>query len=163
MDINDTALRYIENRAHTKKEMKDHLLKKGFAEADADDAVKRLSDVRYLDDVSYSAQFLKYGFGKGWSVNRVKQELRKRGVADNDIAQGIYVYEDEYETDVESGEAERAYAQAEKFMKTAETADQKTMGRLGRRLAGFGYAPGVVYKTVGAVMEKYQKDDEDEQ
>jgi len=163
MDINDTAMRYLENRAHTKQEMKEYLLKKGFEEADADDAVQRLSEVRYLDDVSYSAQFLKYGFGKGWSVNRVKQELRKRGVSDNDIVQGIYAYEDENETDIESGEAGRAFVQAEKFMRTAEAADQKTMGRLGRRLSGFGYAPGVVYKTVGLVMKKYQKDDEDEQ
>ena len=117
MDINDTAMRYLENRAHTKQEMKEYLLKKGFEEADADDAVQRLSEVRYLDDVSYSAQFLKYGFGKGWSVNRVKQELRKRGVSDNDIVQGIYAYEDENETDIESGEAGRAFVQAEKFMR----------------------------------------------
>lgn len=152
VDIDDAGLRYLEHRAHTKKEMRDHLRKKEYEENEIEDLIKRFAEVHYLDDAAYSSMFMKYAFGKGWSYNRVRMELRKRGVDDADAEKGRFAFEDEYEIDIDSEEEKRAAFQAEKFMKTAGSPDKKTLAKLGRRLSGFGYTPGVIYKVTGKYM-----------
>jgi len=44
MDINDAALRFLERRNRTKKEMKDHLAEKGFSKDDIGQCISYLEN-----------------------------------------------------------------------------------------------------------------------
>jgi regulatory protein len=158
-DIRDAAMSYIEHRPRTKKEMRDHLEKKGYEENEIQDVIALMEKAHYMSDASYSAQFMKYGFDKGWSYFRVRMELEKRGVSEQDIEAGRFDYEDEYDVDIDEEDEKRALGLAEKFAAAEDITDRKSMGKLQRRLAGFGYGRSTIYHVTETIYNRYGKED----
>lgn len=152
MEIKDAALRYLEHRMRTEKEMRTRLREKEFAEDEIDDTVSWLKQMGYISDHSYAAEYLRFGFEKGRGIARIRAELREKGLSDEDIQKGIYDYEDEYEIDIMEAEFERALAQAQKTAGTGAF-DEKAEAKLGRRLHSLGYGSSVIYKVIGRIKE----------
>lgn len=149
---------YLEHRPRTKKEMLDHLKNKGYGEDEIREAVALLEKAGYMSDAEYSAQFMKYGFDRGWSYFRVQRELEKRGVREEDMQAGRFDYEDEYDVDVDEEDEKRALALGEKFAAAEDRIDRKRMGRLQRRLAGYGYGRQTIYHVTETIYNRYGKD-----
>ena len=150
MDIRQTALNYLEHRMRTTKEMRARLLDKGFEESECEETIIWLKESRYLDDASYGCEYLRYGFEKRRSINRIKIELKEKGLSPEDTEQAIFAYEDEYEVDIMEEEYSRAQAEAKKIIER-EGRDEKSRAKAGRRLSSLGYSSSMIYKVLGEV------------
>ena len=157
MEIKDAALKYLEHRMRTEKEMRTRLREKGFPDEEIDDTVSWLIQMGYISDTSYAAEYLRYGFEKGRGIARIRAELREKGLSDEDIQKGIYDYEDEYEIDIMEAEFERALVQAQKTAGEGGL-DEKTEAKLGRRLHSLGYGSSVIYKVIGRIKENARQE-----
>lgn len=148
MDINDVAVRYLAYRARTAKEMYDYLLKKGYDEEGINKTIENLKELKYIDDVSYVNQYIRYGFSKRKALYRIKRELNQKGVNQYDIEDGIYMFEDENEIDINQIEKANAKREVEKILGSKDEIDQKLLDKAGRRLNTLGYPTGMIFSIL---------------
>lgn len=92
--LNDAA-KQLSYRDLSKASLIEKLIAKGHSEDAAEYAVAYLEDKNFLDDTIYAQMLLKSYARKGYGTRRIKQELKKRGISNDDAAE-IY---SEYETD----------------------------------------------------------------
>ena len=157
MDIIDQAMRYLEHRPRTEKEMRGRLSEKGFADDEIDAAIEELKGPGYINDAEYGTSYLIYAFGKGRSLGRARYEMREKGLSAEDIQKAIFAYEDEFEVDIEAEDIKRAEEQARKFIEQNGTGEKK-IAAMGRRLNGLGYSPQTIYSLMAKYREKYGED-----
>ena len=81
----DAAARQLACRALSQKQLRDRLLAKGFAEDAAEYAVAWLLARGLLNDEAFAAGVTRSYEKRGYGENRIRQELRRRGV-DRDAA-----------------------------------------------------------------------------
>ncbi|MDD4367208.1 MAG: regulatory protein RecX [Eubacteriales bacterium] len=152
MDINDVALRFLERRNRTKKEMKDHLAEKGFSKDDIGQCISYLENSCYLDDQRYCGEYLRYSFAKGWGKKKIAANLARLGISGEEIEEASRSYEEENGVDLSEEEIKRALRQAEKLA-AASAKEDNFPAKLGRKLAYLGYDTETVYRVVGKYMK----------
>jgi regulatory protein len=82
----DQALRLLEFRARSVRELRRKLLQKGQAPADVEITITKLLDQKLLDDADFAREFARTKvLGAGSSRRRIVQELTRKGVA-RDVA-----------------------------------------------------------------------------
>ncbi len=80
------ALDYIAYQARTETEVRRRLERKGFPPPVADEAVERMRELGYLDDDAYARAYARGRLaGRGHGPQRIRNDLRKRGVAPRTI------------------------------------------------------------------------------
>ena len=83
-----SALRRLARRDHSTQELKRTLVRLGYPEGEAEEALRRLREERYLDDAGFAARFARSRMaGRGQGRHRIHQGLRQRGVATR-VAEG---------------------------------------------------------------------------
>ncbi|MDQ8145333.1 MAG: regulatory protein RecX [Gemmatimonadota bacterium] len=76
------AVDALARRAYARVELGQHLLRKGFTEPVVTEALARLADRGYLDDLAYARGFVHSRMtGRAFGPRRVRTELARRGVA----------------------------------------------------------------------------------
>ena len=80
------ALDYIAYQARTQTEVRRKLVRKGFSDTIADEAVARMHELGYLDDEAYARAYARGRLaGRGHGPQRIRTDLRRRGVAPKTI------------------------------------------------------------------------------
>lgn len=79
------ALELLSRRPHSRRELKDKLLRRGISEEDAEDCVQWLSDRGFLDDEEYAGAVARHYAAKGYGAGRLRSELQRRGI-DRELA-----------------------------------------------------------------------------
>ena len=79
------ALELLSRRPHSRKELKDKLLRRGIDEEDAEDCVSWLAEHGFLDDGEYAGAVARHYAAKGYGAGRVRSELQRRGI-DRELA-----------------------------------------------------------------------------
>ena len=74
------ALRILGNRSYSEKEMQNRLLNKGESLENAEETVRWLVELGYINDSDYATSIVKHYSGKGYGLARIKDELYKRGI-----------------------------------------------------------------------------------
>ena len=74
------ALELLSRRPHSRKELKDKLLRRGIDEEDAEDCVAWLAEHGFLDDGEYAGAVARHYAAKGYGAGRVRSELQRRGL-----------------------------------------------------------------------------------
>lgn len=74
------ALALLARRAYGAGEMKDRLIRKGYAAHMADEAVEWLSSLGYLDDEAYARELVQGYTAKGFGSYRIRGELLARSL-----------------------------------------------------------------------------------
>jgi regulatory protein len=74
------ALRILGSRSFSEQEMKKRLTGKGEALENAEEAVKWLVGLGYINDSEYASQIVSHYCAKGYGIARIKDELYKRGI-----------------------------------------------------------------------------------
>ena len=92
--LND-AVKQLSYRDLSKTILIEKLISKGHSEEAAEYAAAYLEERKFLDDTRYAQMLLKSYSRKGYGTRRIKQELKKRGISNED-ANEVY---NEYETD----------------------------------------------------------------
>jgi regulatory protein len=82
------ALEYISSRGRSSKEVFDKLIECEVSESTARSVIARFSDLGYIDDRRYAADYAQYRLKeKGHGPHRIMRDLRSRGIDDDIIAQ----------------------------------------------------------------------------
>lgn len=179
----NAACRKLASRMRTEKEIKIHLKKLEFDDDTIDEVVSNLTELGYIDDEKYCAEFFKYAKAKGKADARIVRELVEKGVtretAKNVIedvretAAEMQKYMNEYDgetvkfgatdyrTDEYPSDSRLAYEIGLRMTKSqleeGKEIDPKFLARVGRRLAGLGYDSGIVYNILGKLREYGRK------
>lgn len=165
-DSRGVALRHLEHRDRTCREMRQYLESKGYLEKEIDDTISYLLDMKYLCDESYVKKYVDYASSKGKGSLKIKAELHKKGI-DNELINETLNSCETFEVENESS---RAMAQALKIMRTVEDDIlpdfnddfntksqkykelQKIKAKIARRLNSLGYSHDVIFLTINEVF-----------
>lgn len=132
------ALGYISRYVCTEKKITQKLYDKGYGKVVVEYAVEKLKSYGYIDDKEYAVQYVELNRNVKGS-RRLREELRQRGVADQDIAE---VLKDS------DGEEDNAFSLAEKHSKGKDLSDEKYVARLVRYLSYRGYGQDVIARCL---------------
>ncbi len=77
----ERALKLVGARPMSCKELYDKLVEKGEMQENAEICVEWLLDRHYLDDAQYAQTIVRHYSAKGYGVQRIKNELYRRGIA----------------------------------------------------------------------------------
>lgn len=78
----DLALNYLGYRTRTKKQLCDYLIRKGFDQSVAEEAVRKMEEYRFLDDQEYAQLWVQSKkTGKPTGRRKIAYELKLKGVS----------------------------------------------------------------------------------
>ncbi|MBI5191176.1 MAG: regulatory protein RecX [Nitrospirae bacterium] len=147
----DLAYRYLGLRARSRKELTAYLVKKEFAPDIVSEVMAVMESYGYVDDRKFAAMFARHLVGtKGLSRYAVRQELRRKGVTDEDAALAILALDSEEDADTEYEVALRVARN--KAAGLAGIPPEKARRRLTDYLRRRGYSFGVVSGVLREVL-----------
>ncbi len=139
------ALRLLNRKDYTEKEIRDKLLKKSQSGDEIDEVIEYLKEKRFIDDVRYAQNYLYFRLKRGYGKRRVAHELLKKGIAE-DLIDGVLTTENENAEEV--------------FLKKLKLLEGKKNKR--KKLFDFMYRRGFDSEKIVELLNKYEvKDDED--
>lgn len=93
------ALRYLNLRARSKKEIEEYLKRKEFSESAISQAVQKLLELKFLNDEEYGKSFMRgRQVYKGKSRYYVTHELRQKGIDPDTISKIVIDSQDDLHT-----------------------------------------------------------------
>lgn len=97
-EIYEVALKYLNIRLRSKKELNEYLLKKGYSKEVITSVIELLLKQGYLDDKSYATSFIHDKIlMSSYGPNKIKGELERAGISHNVIEECIFVFTEELE------------------------------------------------------------------
>lgn len=179
----DSACRRLASRMRTEKEIRQHLTKHEFDNDTIDEVVSNLTELGYINDEKYCAEYFKYAKSKGRADARIVRELVEKGISRetaknviDDVRESAtegqrHMSENEgellgfdsadYITQEYPSDSRLAYEiglkLAERQLEEGKEIDQRFLARVGRHLAGLGYDSGIVYNILGKLREYGRK------
>jgi regulatory protein len=93
------VLRYLTYRARSRKEVVDYLKKKGYSAVLIEKTVKKIEEFGYIDDDKFTREYINYRKSKGQGINRVRYELKQKGI-DRDLLEEKIEEMFDYEEDL---------------------------------------------------------------
>ncbi len=156
MEIMERAARHLATRPRSEKELYEYLVKKGYKKTEIDKAIALLKGNKYIDDKAYAATYFRYALGKKKSVFKIRYELKQKGISDDNIAQGIYLFEDENSVDIKELELQNAEAEAQKYFESnfKDREKKKALDKTARRLASLGYPSSMISSILEGLYER---------
>ncbi|NNH74892.1 recombination regulator RecX [Nocardia uniformis] len=144
----DVCLRLLGDRARSRAELADRLAARGFSVEIANRALDRLTEVGLIDDAAFAEQWVhqRHTFsGKG--KRALIQELRRKGVADEDAEPALAAITDD-------DEYERAAELVRRKLRTLprDLDREKILRRLVGMLARRGYNQSTAFTVVKAEL-----------
>lgn len=169
-DCHNTAMSYLAHRERSSYELKSYLRSKGFQASEVEEELQNLLELHYVDDERYCEEYLQYGKRKGRGPLRLQQELKEKGI-DSGLIQRVL--EDHFDRQTEKDAAMR---EARKLIERKERTgleetdeipeetpdrlqtdrseqDEKTIARIGRKLASLGYHTEIIYEVIGKIRK----------
>lgn len=129
----DRALKYLAIKPRSIKEVHDYLLSKQYSEKDINDSIKRLIELKFLNDDDFARNFTENRQRKGKSKKAIEFELKLKGV-NKEITHDVLKYsKSDYKTAVEY--IQKRIRQFERF--DSATKEKKIISRL--RSRGFSW------------------------
>ena len=139
------ALKYLSYRNHSTKEIYDYLIRKNFLEDTINSALKRLVDLKFLNDEEFGRQWIesrqKY---KGKSKFILKSELRMKGLSNDQIEPLLKEAQDDFET------ARIAYDKKKRILGNLPPEEFK------KKMAGFLQRRGYSWEIVSKLLKEEQ-------
>lgn len=93
MKIKSTAIQYVvyllSRRDHSERELRQKLTKKDYSADEITQAIEKAQQQKWQSDERFCQHFIRYRAKQGYGPNRLKQELRFKGVADWLISQEL--------------------------------------------------------------------------
>jgi len=74
------ALRILGNRNFSEREMQRRLVSKGETQENAEETVRWLVELGYINDADYAGLIVRHYSTKGYGISRIRDELYKRGI-----------------------------------------------------------------------------------
>ena len=147
MDALEKATSYLNRKSHTEKEVKDYLLRKGYEEDESAEAVRRLKEYGFLNDLAYAKLYFEYGFEKG----PLGTEIRLYRASERQVEQrdSDYTCNRKEQIVIEESMIARLFVPEVGKEPNEMTYEekQKLQARIARRLASRGFSGSICWST----------------
>ncbi|SEC99726.1 regulatory protein [Nocardioides exalbidus] len=145
----------LTGQARTRQELADKLAKRGVPDDLAAGLLDRFTEVGLIDDAAFARQWVESRHrSRGLAPMALKQELRRKGVADDDVAEALEQID-------ETDQREAARALVERKMRTMRGLDpQVATRRLAGLLARKGYSSAIAFSVVREALSDAAGGDE---
>ena len=140
------ALSYIEKGLRTEKQLREYLKEKGYLEESIDDAIDKLSEYGYIDDLLFAESFIRTYMNRKGRV-KLKFELASKGVAAEVIDEALDKLLDEDET------FETCVKLLKKYLKNRDM-DAKLRAKAYAHLMGKGFEGETISKALSEVKDE---------
>jgi regulatory protein len=142
------ALRLLSRRSHTRFELRQKLIRRGFNMKIIDKVVAECERLHYLDDEALARTYRKQMTEKGYGVRYVQMAMNKKGFTDRDIETAF--------SDYDRGADERTAAQST-LVRKAKTLNHlpdnlKKKQKLYRFLCSRGFSPATVFEVLKTIF-----------
>lgn len=129
----EKAFDIVSRKAVTEKELVQKLLDKGYDKIICDIVLETMLEYNYINDYDFCISFFDYAVAKGWGMMKIRNELKRKGVSDDVLAEALDEFEDSPE--------QRIYEILERRYDADELKDFKEKQRAVRFFAsrGFGF------------------------
>lgn len=87
--LKNSALGSLARREHSRKELRDKLLRKNANLALVDRVLDELLEDGYLSDQRFAESFYRYRMSQGKGPVRIRQELKLKGISDDTISEVV--------------------------------------------------------------------------
>ncbi len=147
----ERAVGYVEKCLKTEKQMRTYLKEKGFLQESIDDAIGKLKEYGYVDDVVYAENYIKTYKNKKGKI-KLKFDLLSKGVSNQIIEEALeeFVEDDEQQQACES--------LLKKYIKNKK-ADPKLKSKAYAHLFSKGFSGEIITGALNNVLSEV--DDED--
>ena len=148
------SLNYSNYGLRSEKEVRDDLAKHEFSDV-ADEVIEKLEEQGYLDDLMYAESFTRTGANVGGKGPRViKQELKRRGIAEENIEKASEQYS--FDQMVENG-----VQLAEKVIRrSSQHSTRETNNKLRQNLMQKGFDSDIITQVLEEVTVEKEEDEE---
>lgn len=137
------CLNQLEHSPRTRAELATVLRRKGVSDDAAEQVLSRFAEVGMIDDALFAQMWVTSRHrGKGLSGRALSQELRRKGVADDQVAEAVATLEPEQELATARALVER------RLRITEGLPTEARVRRLAGMLARKGYSAGVAFRVV---------------
>jgi regulatory protein len=144
----------LTGQARTRQELADKLAERGVPDDLASDLLDRFTEVGLVDDAAFARQWVESRHrSRGLAPMALKQELRRKGVAEDDVAEAL----DQID---ESDQRAAARALVDKKMRSMRGLDpQVATRRLAGLLARKGYSSAIAFSVVREALAELDEDE----
>jgi len=142
----ERAISQLAARARTEKEIVDYLRKNAYPESTIARVMARLHEFGYINDADFAAQWAAARTSKGLGTRRIRMELRRKGVDQEEIDQAITAVDDEQMMD---GALKAAQKAARGKVLSSPIDRQKILAALARR----GYDFSIARKALDHLLD----------
>jgi regulatory protein len=99
-ETREKALKYLEYRAHSEKELSDKLRRAGARAEDIESALEFVQRYNFVNDADYARRLARdLKKLKKYGSYRIRQELKFKGISEEYISEAMAQFEEEDETD----------------------------------------------------------------
>ncbi len=88
------SLKLLKFRARSFKEIEKKLREKGFSEIEIKDAIEKLKDYGYVNELEDAINYVRAKCKRGWSKKKIYIELNKRGYSNEIIQNALKSYDE---------------------------------------------------------------------
>ena len=155
MDAIERGAAYLAARPRTASQVTEYLLQKGYNKDEVRSAVESLKEYHYIDDEEFARMYIKYAADKGRGLQRIRRELRSKGVTEDTIEDVLYEMEDENLLPDEMGIALQIAADVlgDTDPEALDYKERnKLRGRVSRRLVSRGFSNDTVYSVLQKLL-----------
>lgn len=140
----NSALKYLSYRQRSIKEVRDHLVRKGYDKSIIENTIDYLEDKNYINDYQFAKSFIRdKSYLNKQGINKIRYDLLNKGVSKEIVAKTLKFDDDQ--------EFDNAMELANKKMKSYKNQDRNTIYR---KLGGFLQRKGYRYDTVKKVLRE---------
>jgi regulatory protein len=151
------AYRLLSLRPHSAKEIERKLREKGFSADVIKEALEKLHDLQYLDDIGFASQWARnLAVNKLWGNKKIIASLQEKGIAASLIPAAIEAARNE----ISEEEAVVNLIKKKLARKKAGLRDIKEKKRIFQSLLGRGFPAGLILNKLGKIPEEDFHDDE---
>ena len=141
---------YIGSRMHSKKELYDKLIKKGYEKQVVLKALEKLEEYHYVDDRLFAKQFVEQN--KKYSTKMLENKLKQKGIS-SDIIFEILGNDDE------KSDLELCKKYAQKYAKSKDLKAEGAIQKMYASLARKGFSFDVIKKACKAEINGVEDED----
>jgi regulatory protein len=140
----DKAMRLLSSRGHSRKELYDKLLKRGFSKKIIMQTISECERLNFINDFEFAENYLRELQAKGYGIYRIKNAMFKKGVHSEIVKE---LLENSQEND--DAEKKRAMEALKRKMKmlSRESDPRKLKEKACRFLASRGFSMDVIYSV----------------
>ena len=143
------AYRLLSMRPHSEKELEKKLREKGFPAVVIKEALEKLHELQYLDDVSFASQWARHlAVNNLWGNRKISASLQTKGISAGLIGEAI----DAARSEMPEEEAIALLIKKKMAGKKYDLKDIKEKKRIFQSLLGRGFPAGLILSRLGNIL-----------